>query len=182
MSLSISISLRDTATPALRRKLAALTPQRLGAAVGPAVADLVRRHFRALPPNKRRFPTTHFWPRAAEATSWQAASDGVLIRINQTGVRQRYYGGPIRPVNRKMLAYPIAAESYGKTTADFGPLKFIVTEQDGPCLGFPGARGSTPAPLFALRKGVDQWPDHSVLPSNKEISDTATRAIHDVIS
>jgi len=98
---------------------ASLTPGRLSAAVGPACANLTRAHLRDLGQNKRGWPTTNFWARAAKATSWRRVPEGTVVSINQIGVRQRFFGGPISPVNAKALTIPISPVAYGHVASDF---------------------------------------------------------------
>jgi len=42
------------------------------------------------------------------------------VGVNQVGVRQRYFGGPILPVKAQMLTIPACPEAYGKTAGEFG--------------------------------------------------------------
>jgi hypothetical protein len=145
----------------------------------------------------------NFWAGAARSTNWQVVPEGVLISVNQIGVRQRYQGGPIRPVNAKALAIPVAEEAYGKVPADFGDqLQLIIIKGKGAWLALKSyeqrpqdkqhGRHQAQGPglstvrerlkfLFRLSAGVDQEPDRSVLPTNEEILATALEATKEAV-
>ena len=195
--------LADYATPALAEKLAQCRPQRLRNIVGPALARYVQTHLLGNGPNKRGWPTTRFWPRAARSTSWwsNAASSNVIISINQIGVRQRYYGGIIRPVKAKALAIPISPVSYGHVPADFADL-FLVKTKKGAFLCQRGlelsASGRTVARkklggnnrrrrpaelhfLFKLSARVTQPGDKSIVPTGDELLAVAMARVEEAV-
>lgn len=198
MSVTATISVvRDGATPAVTALAERLSPQRLAAAVGPAVARCVERHLRGLGRNRRGWPTTHFWARAAKATSWAPHVEGAMVSVNQIGVRQRYHGGKISPVKAKALAIPISPVSYGHLPAEF-PGLFLLKTKKGAYLvqygyGMDGKkvknaargmkgnwksrRGATLNFLFKLSGGVDQAGDPNVLPSHDEVREVSFAAI-----
>lgn len=188
---------RDTATPALAEAAASLTPQRMAAAVGPACARVVNRHLRSLGTNKRGWPSTHFWADAARATNWSHDPEGVLIKINKVGVRQRYHGGHIGPVNKEALAIPISPVSYGHTPRDFPGAFVLRTKSKGAYIvqygetvgqqtGAPVTRQGGNASkrlkatlifLFKLSSGIDQEPNPDVLPTHEEMREAAIDAL-----
>src|ERR1043166_5619357 len=99
MSLAVQITTPvDTATPEVRMLQQRVTPHRMAAEIGPRATRLVQRNFLKLGTNKRGWPSTHFWGRAAEATNWQEGFGFVEIGVNQIGVRQQLMGGEIKPV------------------------------------------------------------------------------------
>lgn len=198
--MSVSVKITDGATPALKEMAERLSPRRLGAAIGPAVARLVQRDLRKNGRNKKGWPTTNFWARAAKATNWQATDTGATISVNQIGVAQRYYGGTISAVKKKFLAIPISPVSYGHLPSDFPGLFLMVTKKGAYLVqygsGAPlkrakgekdrnGARGGnakrrrtgTMVFLFKLVKSVSQKGNPAVIPSEKEIVDTAYKAV-----
>ena len=133
----------DTATPWLAGLPSRITTHEMAAQLGPGCARLMQRHFRAQGANKRGWPSTEFWSRAADATNWiEGGGEGggfVDIDCNQIGIRQQIYGGDIRPVNAKALTIPAAPEAYGKTAGEFSNLEFgfLFDPQTGtmrPCL------------------------------------------------
>jgi hypothetical protein len=197
MSVSFQIAINDTATPRLQQLAENLTAERLGALIGPAVNRLTKDHIVMLPGNKRGWPRTNFWAQAARATNWRTTPDGCVVSVNKTGMRQRYHGGPIRPVNKRALTIPISPEAYGKTASHF-PNAFLITTSKGAYLVQRGYRISTKTGkptkatgrgyarkrvvadiefLFKLSYGVTQKHDPTVLPSTGAYSDTATDAL-----
>ena len=199
--MSVSYEVTDRVTPMLKALARSLTTQRLAAAVGPACSKLVKTHLRALPSNKRGWSTTNFWSRAAKATGWQPHPDGAIISVNQIGVRQRWKGGMIRPVNAKALALPCSPVSYGHVPADF-PMLFVLKTPKGAYLvqhgDEIGARTSKKDKkafkrnaggnfkqrieaklnfLFKLSGGVNQAENPDVMPSREEMMATAKAAI-----
>lgn len=189
------------ARPRIAELMARLTPQRLAAAVGPACARATQRHLLALGQNKKGWPTTHFWSRAAKATSWQALEDGVVVSINQIGARQRYHGGHIAPVTKRALTIPISPVAYGHTASEF-PGSFLLKTTNGAYIvqhgeevgggtskaaraKFNRGRGGNASKrikaslnfLFKLSTGVDQEPNPEVLPSHEEMAAVAVAAI-----
>ncbi len=186
MSIAINISLTDRATPEVKALIGRCSPQRLASAVGPAVARLTRRHFVALPHNKRGWKPVNFWAQAARSTSWSIVPDGVVISVNKIGVRQRLRGGRISPVNARALAIPITEAAYGKVPSDF-PEAFLLRTRKGAYL-VQGNTTLTPKGrtrkgvsalqfLFKLSSGVDQAADPTVIPSDAEYLQTASSAI-----
>ena len=189
MSIAVSIK-SDTASPYLRNLVQNLSPQKFAAAVGPACTRVLQTYLRQKGPNRRGWPTTNFWPRAAKATSWTQTGDGVKISINQIGVRQRYLGGHIAPVKAKALTIPISPISYGKVASDFPDLVLIQTTKGAYLIQYASGGGTkdsggnkrmirngrpvktrldaTRTFLFKLVSSVDQAPDPGVLPSDHE--------------
>jgi hypothetical protein len=201
--IAYDASVKDGATPSIRRLASALTPRRLNATVGPAATKLTQKHLLANPPNKRGFPTTNFWSRAAKATNWAETNEGPRVSIAQIGMRQRYHGGVIKPVNAKALTIPVAAEAYGKTAADFGgQLKLVVIPGKGAWLakasfedrstGSQRGRKKLQGPglstvrqrlkfLFRLSAGVNQDANPQIIPTTDEYGDTGIKAIQEAL-
>jgi len=196
MSLGLSISVQDNATPALESKLQLVSPSRLAGILGPGLTQFVQRHLRSNGTNSQGWPSTHFWADAARGTSFTRSDngDGIVISINKIGVRQRYYGGPIRPVRAKALAIPINPVSYGHVPADFPGLFMIkcasgaylvqsnesMSEKTGRTIGRTGKGGnagrrlkSNLTFLFKLSAGVQQDPDPTVIPSEDELTEVS---------
>jgi hypothetical protein len=204
--ISISI-IKDTATPAIRGLLRGLTPERLAARLGPPLEKLTKDHLAALGPNKRGWPTTHFYKKYAPNVKWIPRPDGMSIAIppaiihgREAGLGLRVYGGGIVPQRVSMLAIPISPVSYGHVPGDFSGL-FVVRTTKGaflcqhaevkrPRLMLPtgvkrsllGANSGRPAMteinfLFQLRASVVQSGDRDVLPSNDEYQATAIKAL-----
>lgn len=201
MAISLLVNISDTATPALTALEGALDKRAIAANVGEAEVGLFQRHFANAPGNKNGWPTTSFWPRAARATNWQAFENGVLINVNQQGVRQRYAGGDIFPTaGHQYLTIPARAEAYGKTAGEFNNLKaafsrghaFALVEADATQVKIgrkkkDGTRsigqGDTVGGgvFFWLVKSVHQNPDPTVIPDERDIAQVAMDTINDIV-
>jgi hypothetical protein len=120
MNFRTILAIRDAASPALAAKIAQISPNRLNQSVAHSAVRLTKLKLLLLPHNKRGWTPTNFYKRAAASVISTVLPEGVLISIPQIGMRQRYQGGEIKPVNKKFLAIPVAEESYGKVPADFG--------------------------------------------------------------
>jgi hypothetical protein len=188
--MSTTVKIISSPLPVLGPLDSSLRSGELYEEIGRDTVKLIRDNFYSLPSNERGFPTTHFWPRAAEATQYEAGQDAVRVTVNQVGVRQRLLGGEIDPVRAKFLTIPAIAETYGHRAADFSNLKIV----RGPFQMYTGRIVSlalvpadwtrdTSAPFssagvyFWLVSHVSQDPNPDVLPSDDEILDAALSAV-----
>jgi len=188
MKLNTSVEVIERARPPVRELTLALKNGAANPAIGRAVVALLRKHFLALPPNKRGFPTTHFWRRAARATTFDFARDWVRVSVKQVGVRQRLLGGPINPVRANFLTIPAIAEAYGHRAREFSGLEMLRGpfgmhgRQPGLALARQdekpksGDSGGPQGVYYWLVRGVLQAPDPSVLPTTNEIRQAALQA------
>jgi hypothetical protein len=189
MSLGVKTEIiKDTGTPALFALQEQTRPSRLQASVGPAVNKLTQQHLTGLGTNKRGWPSTHFWADARRSTHWRPeGSDAVVVGIAKIGVRQRYHGGHIAPVNKGALTIPLTPDAYGHVASDF-PGLFLLKTKKGAYLVQHGeqftAKGNEKRKqesslkfLFKLVAGVDQEPDPNVLPTDEEYAIAAGQAI-----
>jgi hypothetical protein len=197
MNLSGHFAITDTATPAVEVLLQRCSPRRLVSVIAPALARLWRERLVSLGTNKNGWPTTHFWRRAANSLSVQVADDHVTLTVAQTGVSQRWLGGPIFTVRAGALTIPISPLSYGKTAADFPNLTLIRTPKGVYLVQLPGSSSTTrgvrrnktsqsrivgpPLFLFRLAQSVNQVGNPDVLPTNEEFAEAALAAIKDAI-
>jgi len=196
MNLSGQFAITDAATPAVEVLLQRCSPRRLASVIAPALARLWRERLVSLATNKKGWPTTHFWRRAANSLSVQVADDHVKLTVTQTGVSQRWLGGPIFTVRAGALTIPISPLSYGKTAADFPNLTLIRTPKGVYLVQLPGAsstvRGvrnktrqsriaSPPLFLFRLAQSVNQTGNPDVVPTNAEFASAALTAIQENI-
>jgi len=209
MSGNISVFIeKDEVTPALKGMTASLSPERLAARIGPAVQDLVEKHLAGLGPNKEGWPSTGFYEKFARNVRWGPQPDGVFVGIlpviikgRWVGLRQRVFGGDIKPVYAKALAIPISPVSYGHWPSEFPGLFMIKTPKGAYLVQYGSGVNATGEPsrkgakaqggnyqrrqkaainfLFKLSFGVSQEGDREVLPSDQKILDTAMKAITD---
>jgi hypothetical protein len=201
MSVGLEIT-KDTATPALRG-VGPVMLSRFMAEMGPRMTRLMQRNFRKQGLNKKGWPSTHFWARAAEATNWQLEGEGlemsIVVGTDQIGVRQRYLGGEIKPVNAQALTIPISPVSYGRTSRDFPGAFVLWTKkgayivQHGESVGGDGTVSATTARklggnfkrrqkaslnfLFKLAKGVRQDADPGVVPTDEEFAEEMDKSM-----
>lgn len=199
MSVGVSITVTDTATPFVWEKIKTFSLANLQKLVGPALNRQLRQHFVANRGNKKGWPTTNFWERAARATSWDKSGAGVVVSVNQIGVRQRVFGGTVKAVNASALTIPISPVSYGHVASDFPGLFFLKTKkgaylvQAGQQISEKGnltkrtkAGGNASRRLkaqlnflFKLAPSVMQAADPTVLPEDEQIVNTALKAIEE---
>lgn len=205
MSVSLTVE-KDTATPEMEFIRANVTPHRLAAEIGPRMSRLVQRNFLAKERegNKNKWPSTHFYARAAQATNWQEGFGFVIVSVNQIGIRQRLEGGDINPGSgKKYLTIPAVADAYGKRAREFSNLQFaFAPNPDNPGTVRPalveaqatnikigkikkdGSRSITPTStstgrvaIFWLLGSVSQKPDPTVLPSDEQFSETFDQSV-----
>lgn len=203
MSNAINIVIeRDTASPELKAALTRYTPERIAVQVRDPVVSLMKRNYERQPQNKMGGATTNFWPRASKSTHGDLVQDGVVITTDLIGVRQRLYGGVIKPVNAKLLAIPANVETYGKLPAEFPNLVYIRfgRGQDAPQGLFATRAVSTniePKPrgkgfkatsqelgrvaMFWLKAEVTQSANPDVIPSTEEFRATIEEALKELL-
>jgi hypothetical protein len=186
-----TITLTDTVSPVIAAWRAALAPEVLNGTIARAEERLFRDHLAALPPN-RLGKSTGFWANAARATHAEATASGCVVSINHLGVRQRFHGGEIKPVNSKYLAIPARSEFYGARARQFTNLRFILFKSGAAALVIneggsekitslgasksAGGKKSAGTVAFWLVKSVNQRPDPGVIPSDDQITATAYAA------
>lgn len=205
MHVNAAIFVEDFATPAIEAKMAKCSPRRLGAIIGQTLAQFWRNRLKTFGPNKRGWPSTGFWERAARSVTHQPTNDGVLLVANHQGLRQRWHGGRIAPVRAKALTIPISPVSYGKTAADFPGLFLLKTpkgaylvQRDADAKGketkkryghrsaFMGGNVTRRQRagvnfLFKLAFSVDQAGNPAVVPSPEEFSEIAMARIEEAV-
>jgi hypothetical protein len=160
----------DGATPAVIAAAERYKGRTANAAMAASVAVRIQEHLRLknFEPNKMNAPKTNFYSQARDATFFEADAAGAAVYIAKDGIRQRYYGGTIRPVNRRALTIPVDRQSYGREASEFGDeLRFVavrsVLRPNVVGLLVLGKESDAPV-MYVLMKEVEQQPDPSVLP------------------
>jgi hypothetical protein len=181
-----------------------ITSDDVKAVMGRAIRNVIVDHFVEIANDSahhrtaRAFgaPPTGVYEQAARGTSQpEVSSEGVAISIHQVAIAQRFFGGPIQPVNAKFLAIPARSEAYGKRPREFDNLRAIIFKSGAGALvqrdasvtrsGDRGSRriaglagmheGESLGGLvfFWLVKQVVQPPDPTVLPTEDEMLNAA---------
>lgn len=197
MSIFASICIDDYATPALEAKMAKLKKRTLAAKVGDSLEPFWRNRIKSLGRNKRGWPSTGFYEKAARSVTNVPQENGdILLVADHQGLRQRWKGGPIVPVRAMALAIPISPVSYGKHPKQFTGL-FLLRTKKGAYLAQRGEQVSEKTGkmkllerkgaggnhlrrhraslhlLFKLSKGVMQSGDERIVPTPEEFAEVA---------
>lgn len=187
MSIPLTTSVTDRATPVVLAISSAVKPAALRPIVGRSAMQTYRRHLFALNrsrPNALGGPRTNFYENAARGTQFQEVADGVIVSINQIGIRQRIVGGTIRPRTKKFLTIPVVPEAHGKRASEF-PGLVLMFDRNGRPIGLGekditqagaigGGRRTSAASgirmIFRLARSVTQQPDPTVVPPILEVA------------
>jgi len=200
MSADLSITItNDTATPFLHSLTDGSDDAAKKRSVGLAITQLTQDWVRNLGTNKRGWPTTNFYAKAASNAAFVETADGVMMSIDHPdkpgAMRQRYHGGTIN-MKDKLLTIPARAEAYGRTATSFDNLRFVrfnsgamalVIGQGGTGLvNFSTGRSrsvrgagvrAAGLVMFWLKESVDQQPDETVLPPDEAYVEAAQEAL-----
>jgi hypothetical protein len=187
---AISLNIRDGLAPRMRAILDHIGRGgriRLNRRMGRAVQNLCHRHLLGLAAtrhgtaNKLGAQPTHFLASAAAAAAQpealRADASGATISITHPGLGRAGHEVDIRPTGgRQYLTIPVSAEAYGQTMMHGGtprfPKAFFFTSKNGNLL-YGVKTGRTIHPLYALKTEVHLKQDRTLLPSDREITQTA---------
>lgn len=172
-------------------------------AIAKAAADKTQEHLKTRDTthaNTMGGKRSHFYWNAAETVHGEATVDGAVVTINYLGLRQRWLGGDIYPINAKYLAIPARSESYGVPPKEFpgdltairfrsGAMALVKDEQThtvddaGSYRIRSAARGERRSRKrtiglveYWLKDHVSQSPDPEVLPSPADLLEAVTDA------
>src|SRR5712692_3534060 len=191
--MAFTIDIQDRATPAVEGALSELQLAGVKPEIGRAVVRLVRQHFLRLNASRANplgGPRSNFYAQAARNTRYDVLTDGVLVSVSQVGIRQRLEGGEIVPRHVKYLTLPAIAEAYGKRAREFPNLTILwrrIAGRTRPVALIEATRPTRGVKtdslggkiFFWLVKSVTQPADPSVLPSERELTDSAVTAARD---
>jgi hypothetical protein len=194
---------RDDASPLLARVKDAATAAGLSLVMARAIGIQVKDHLVALNAERHRFGK-NYYARAARSVSARAAGGFALVSINQVGIRQRLYGGTIRPgAGKKFLTIPATPEAYGMRAREFqdlkvgralnpdGRIQWALIRRASTAISFtrrkrkdgtvklavrPGELRAGGEVIFWLVSKVTQRADPSVLPTKQEMAATGIAA------
>lgn len=175
----MSLTITDTATPALAALAGRLLPGRrrpLLNVLGRTAEKSLRRHFRsrqADSPNRMGWERQNFWSRLAKATAYDPArttEDGkAYVVIADGAINAKVFGGTWGAKQSKYLAIPLQEEVYGvRPSANTIPgLHFIPSKRGGNTVGWlaaPDGAGGKDTFYWRLQKTVTVQPDPRALP------------------
>lgn len=151
-----SITLVDELSPLLARLSTEASINGLSMVIGRAASNEVREHFFALNSARHRFGR-NYYAGAARGTSFAVTPEGPRISTNQVGIRQRRFGGPIRPsAGKQFLTIPATPEAVGKRAGEFSDLDVArVLDPESGRLRWALVRRASTAISFAKRKAKD---------------------------
>ena len=128
-------------------------------------------------------PTGHL-AKAARATVFHADEFGGEVIIPAAGINRAFHDVTITPNAAHDLTIPINKLSYGRRAKELRALgwKFFTPpeghDKEDILFGYRGkGKNREVVPLYLLKKRVQQRQDRSLLPSDAEISSTASRAV-----
>lgn len=197
MSVALQVQLRGNVTAAIEQRLEKLQPDRLNQLLSEPLRVFWRNRLKGLGKNKRGWPSTGFWESAARSVQAVTVPGGLLLSVNKVGVRQRAYGGVIKPQRARALTIPISPVSYGHRASEF-PGLFLLKTKKGAYLVQHGQQISSTGKteprqkagghsrrrlrsglvfLFKLSQGVTQTGDDRVIPTADEITEVAMGTI-----
>jgi hypothetical protein len=185
--MNIVLDVDDEVSPYLDRIQSKFTGKAIAKVMAEGVLNVIQKHLSALDqkPNKNHWPKTHFYGKAADKTHVVQKGGVTFVAISQQGFRQRYYGGPIKPVNVKALTIPLIAAAYGKSARRFD-LDFVPNAK-GNRIGFlvrktgSGKTAKSEA-MYVLVKSVMQEGDPKVIPSDETMASAAVGAVKDLFA
>lgn len=184
-------------------------PVGLHAAIATACADVMKGHLQARDgthANKMGGRRSHFYWNAAQTVKGEATAEGAEVSVNYLGLRQRWLGGDIYPINAKYLAIPARSESYGIPPKEFpgdltcirfrsGTLALVkdeVSQGTDDAGNFQqksaerGQRKSRKRTIglveYWLKDHVYQEPDPTVMPSPQDMLNAATEAASEYLT
>lgn len=173
MSLGINIEVNDQATPVLAGLLLELKDltglhRYIGAAAEGQTRKYIRENAKTThsTATKLRAQPTGYLTKRAELV--QGGGDAKQAMITVTGAIFKRAFGPvtIRPRDKKMLAIPMRAESYGKRPGEFGDL-FVYRAKQGRAFLARKAGDGRLHFLFLLKAVVTLKQDRELLPDDQ---------------
>lgn len=172
--MKVEVQIDKVQEAKVKRLIAQLSPERVARRIAPVCKQVWVDHLAAKPQNKMGWKTTKFWDRAARSIKYQLRPDGFDLNAHHLGMRQRFYGGTIKPVKKKWLTIPARSEAYGKTAGQFkGKLHFRM-KKGGASATLNDKKGGV---YFWLVKKVEQPADPTVIPPASKFLEAMRQSI-----
>jgi hypothetical protein len=126
MATKVTVTIKDGASYTLTKLAEGLTNRRpLNAAVGGRGVKELRQHFleREKEPNKKGWPSQHFWDRIRTATALASVDEsGATIAISDPAFAGKMHDHTIKPKEGKYLTLPAIAEAAGRSARTWNNL------------------------------------------------------------
>lgn len=153
-----------------------------------AVRILVRNHLSRIAPRHHMSahrlgatPTGHI-EKGARATHFTASSDSAEVIIPIAGLSRAFRPLTITPRTANALTLPVSSHSYGKRVGELRANGWNIFRPKGKDTLWGKLQDEDDAvPLYVLKKRVQLKQDRSLLPSDAELSGTASKAMLDYI-
>ena len=153
-----------------------------------AMRILVRNHLSRIAPRHHMSahrlgatPTGHI-EKGARATHFTASSDSAEVIIPIAGLSRAFRPLTITPRTANALTLPVSSHSYGKRVGELRANGWNIFRPEGKDTLWGKLQDEDDAvPLYVLKKRVQLKQDRSLLPSDAELSGTASKAMLDYI-
>ena len=153
-------------------------------AMADSVTELVRNHLSRIAPRHHisahrlgATPTGHI-EKGARATHFTASPDSAEVIIPIAGLSRAFRPLTITPRTANALTLPVSAHSYGKRVGELRANGWNIFRPKGKDALWGKLQDEDDAvPLYVLKKRVQLKQDRSLLPSDAELSGTASKAI-----
>jgi hypothetical protein len=99
----------------MRQLIACMNPARIMQVAGKRMEVEMRKHFQDLDkrPNKRGWPSRHFWRRISRSTALGlVTADSATVAVTDPAYQAKIHGATITPKRGKFLALPATAAAY----------------------------------------------------------------------
>jgi hypothetical protein len=176
----ITIQILDSTTPVLAGLQRELTNRRpLHDYMAAAAEAGTRMHIRSAAAQRHTTAQalgarpTGYLTKRAELVEGRGTAEGVDLNITGEIFKRTFGPVTVRPVNKKMLAIPMRAESYGKRPGEFGDELFVFRAKQGRLFLARQAGPGRLQFLFLLKRVVVLPQDRGLLPSDAQFGQLA---------
>jgi len=152
-----------------------------------AVRILVRSHLSRIAPRHHisahrlgATPTGHI-EKGARATHFTASSDSAEVIIPIAGLSRAFRPLTITPRTANALTLPVSPYAYGKRVGELRANGWNIFRPKGHDILMGSLGDDEAVPLYVLKRRVQLKQDRSLLPSDTELSGTASKAMLDYI-
>lgn len=153
--------------------------------VARAAGNVLRRHFRRRPPNKKGWTSAGFWGQVADSVQEDYDAKSATIVVNDPRFLFKMRGGVLKPKRAKALAIPLAPEFYGVLPSTFPRDRFfLIKDKKGKHLGILAQKnpdGSLRL-CYVLKKSTTHKPDPQALPPISEMETEVVETIEDYLA